>query len=86
MVFLGIWQLDRMEQKQQRLDSIAQKYTTAPMHPFDVDEQWQDVRDVPVQFRGELQATQLIFLDNQITNGASGYDVLVPVITRGGTK
>ena len=83
MVFLGIWQLDRMEQKQQRLDSIAQKYTTAPMHPFDVAEQWQDVRDVPVQFRGELQATQLIFLDNQISNGTSGYDVLVPVITRG---
>ena len=83
MVFLGVWQLDRMEQKQQRLDSIAQKYTTAPMHPFDVADQWQDVRDVPVQFRGELQTTQLIFLDNQITNGTSGYDVLVPVITRG---
>jgi cytochrome oxidase assembly protein ShyY1 len=83
MVFLGSWQLDRMEQKQHRLDSIAQKYTTAPMHPFDVAEQWQDVRDVPVKFRGELNADQPILLDNQITAGATGYDVLVPVITRG---
>lgn len=83
MVFLGVWQLDRMEQKQHRLDSIAQKYTTAPMHPFDVAAQWQDVRDVPVKFSGKLQSEQLILLDNQISAGASGYDVLVPVNTRG---
>lgn len=83
MVSLGLWQLDRMEQKQHRLDSIAQKYTTAPMHPLDVPAQWQDVRDVPVSFRGTVQSGQIILLDNQITNGKTGFDVLVPVVTRG---
>ncbi|GGF63085.1 SURF1-like protein [Alteromonas lipolytica] len=83
MVFLGFWQLDRMEQKQHRLDSIAQKYATAPMHPLDVAAQWQDIRDVPVSFRGQVQTGMMILLDNQITNGKTGYDVLVPVVTQG---
>lgn len=83
LISLGVWQLNRMSEKQTRLDSIAQKTTTAPMHPLDVPMQWEDVRDVPVQFTGTLQANRVLLVDNQIYQGKPGYDVIVPVVTRG---
>ena len=83
MVSLGFWQLDRMTQKQHRLNSIAQKNTETPIHPFSVAGQWQDVRDVPVRFHGIVEGGRVILLDNQIIKGRAGYDVIIPVLTRG---
>lgn len=83
MVSLGFWQLDRMTQKQHRLDSIAQKNAVTPIHPFSATKQWQDVRDVPVRFNGIVGHSRVLLLDNQIVDGRPGYDVIVPVLTRG---
>ncbi len=83
MVSLGFWQLDRMTQKQHRLDSIAQKNAVTPIHPFSAADQWQDVRDVPVRFTGQVADNRVLLLDNQIVKGRPGYDVIVPVVTRG---
>ncbi|MDC8829300.1 SURF1 family protein [Alteromonas gilva] len=83
MVSLGVWQLDRMAQKQHRLDSIAHKNAETPIHPFSATGQWQDVRDVPVRFTGIVRHSRVLLLDNQIIKGRPGYDVIVPVLTRG---
>lgn len=82
MIALGVWQLQRMQQKQLRLQSIAQKYVSAPMHPFAVSDRYTDIRDVPVRVTGTLQSEKVVLIDNQIQQGQPGYDVLVPMLTQ----
>ncbi len=83
MVSLGCWQLARMDQKQQRLHSIAQKEAQAPMQVFEALQSFSEVRDVPVRFVGQVDATRVILLDNQIYQGKPGYAVIVPVRSEG---
>lgn len=83
MVSLGLWQLDRMEQKQQRLASIAQKSAAAPVSLAALPANT-DVRDFPVQFSGSRQDTSLFLIDNQIEQGQVGYAVVATYITAAG--
>ncbi len=80
MVFLGFWQLDRMEQKQQRLASITQKQASGPVD-FSQTLNMPDPRDVHVAVTGIPDRQSVLLLDNQIHDGVPGYDVLVPVQT-----
>nr|WP_181405112.1 SURF1 family protein [Aestuariibacter sp. GS-14] len=79
MVSLGCWQLARMEQKQQRLHSIAQKAAQAPMQVSQALQSFSDVRDIPVSFSAEVDSSRAILLDNQVYQGKPGYAVIVPV-------
>ena len=83
MCWLGFWQLDRMAQKQQRLDSITQKQgkeSLSLIQALGTD----DPRDRPVTFEGTPDAKRVLLLDNQIYQQQIGYDVLVPVNTNAG--
>ncbi len=84
MLGLGVWQLDRMNQKQQRLASIAQKEHLGTI-PLQELLQHQDIRDAKVSFEGQTDNQRIFFLDNKIFNGKVGYQVLAPVETNQGT-
>jgi len=84
MARLGIWQLERMEEKSLRLASIAQKKDNGPLSLAALNTLDQDIQDYPVGVNGRVSADFLIYLDNQIENGRVGYQVLAPVITDAG--
>ncbi|MEW9797774.1 SURF1 family protein [Alteromonas sp. CYL-A6] len=83
MMMLGFWQLDRMEQKQRRLDSIAQKQAEETLDITDAVK-FTDPRDVRIRMTGTPDTDAVLLLDNQIVDGRPGYDVLVPVMTNVG--
>ena len=77
-VRLGFWQLERGEQKQQKLSAISKLQTQGVMS-------WQQLLNLPkdwnktgvlVQLTGRFVEGQYWFLDNQVYNGQVGYDVL----------
>lgn len=84
MCGLGFWQLDRMEQKEQRLASIAQKQSGELMGLQTALRSSGDPRDVSVSFGGRPDTSRIMYLDNQIENGQVGYDIIVPVQTDAG--
>jgi len=83
MCWLGFWQLDRMEQKQQRLNSITQKQGKESLSLIQALAS-NDPRDTRVVFEGVPDITRVLLLDNQIYNKQVGYSVLVPVNTNAG--
>ncbi|WP_414829057.1 SURF1 family protein [Alteromonas sp. H39] len=81
MCGLGFWQLDRMEQKEQRLASIAQKQSGGLMGLQTAIRSAGDPRDLRVAFTGTPDTSRMMYLDNQIENGQVGYDIVLPVRT-----
>lgn len=81
---LGMWQLDRMNQKEQRLASIAQKQSGGPIGLQTAIRSAEDPRDVSVTFGGTPDTSRVMYLDNRIENGQVGYDVILPVQTDAG--
>lgn len=84
MCGLGFWQLDRMEQKEQRLASIAQKQSGGLMGLQSAIRSAGDARDLQVAFTGTPDTSRIMYLDNRIENGQAGYDIVVPVQTEAG--
>ncbi|MDU0353256.1 SURF1 family protein [Paraglaciecola aquimarina] len=85
MFALGIWQLQRAEQKNQRLASIEQMQDATAIGLADVLSNINDMVDVPIQFDASPELTQYFLLDNKIHQGRVGYQVLVPLETKQGT-
>lgn len=78
-IALGIWQLDRAEQKRQMLlnlqevrDSKAERLSDGNVEPFK-----------PYEFKGGF-LQQTVLLDNRIRSGQVGYEVLQPLETETG--
>lgn len=84
MVSLGFWQLDRMHQKQQRLASIAQKSQQGALNLDALQSTHGDLRDIPVSFNGTPEGEHILLLDNQVSKGQVGFDVVLPVSTNAG--
>lgn len=80
---LGVWQLQRMVQKQQRLDSITEKQQKETVGLVTAL-QMNDPRDVDVKFTGNVDNQHLILLDNQVVDSQVGFDVIAPVLTNVG--
>lgn len=80
MFFLGFWQLERKQEKEQRLAQIESREGANPLYLADIVDDPNAFVDFPVRLTGELQE-QLFFIDNRIKNGIAGYEVLAPVIT-----
>lgn len=85
MIGLGLWQLDRMHQKQARLADIEQKQQQSPLDIQALFTMDTDVRDVKVTFAGIPDNNQILLLDNRLHQGQVGYQVLSPVLVNGGT-
>ena len=81
MLRLGFWQLERGDQKQQRLEQIEHKRKMSPYQVNDVLAFSGDHRDLPLSVTGRPQKDRILLLDNRIVQGQVGYEVLVPVYT-----
>ncbi|QJR80858.1 SURF1 family protein [Alteromonas pelagimontana] len=84
MVALGLWQLERMRQKEERLTSIAQKQQNGTVALAALDPVSEDIRDYSVTFQGVPHPEMTMLLDNQIEKSQVGFDVIVPVQTAQG--
>lgn len=86
MFALGNWQLQRAEQKTERLLAIKLAAKTAQVDlqqvlRSNVDE----MLDMPVNFEGAADAVHYFLVDNKIIKGRVGYQILVPMQTDSGT-
>ena len=79
MLRLGVWQLERGEEKRLRLAQIEARQSLNPFTLAEILAFEQDIRDLPVSFEGRGQAQNLLLLDNRIVNGQVGYEVVLPV-------
>lgn len=86
MFALGIWQLQRAEEKTLRLIAIEHAAKTD-----EVDLQQvlrgniNEMQDMPINLNGVAESAQYFLLDNKIHEGRVGYQVLVPIQTKSGT-
>jgi cytochrome oxidase assembly protein ShyY1 len=93
MFGLGIWQLERKVEKDERLQQIAERKSNQPYKLEEilnrltrntVDPKMADIQDFPVTFLGKAHTDELFFIDNKIVAGKTGYQVLVPIETLSG--
>lgn len=81
MFALGVWQLERAEQKTQRLAQIKQRQMQNTVELADINQMQGDNRDITFFATGNLTASRYFLLDNRIHNGQVGYEVIVPIET-----
>jgi len=85
MFALGMWQLDRAAEKEQRLVSIqqasqAEGTTLKQVLASDIE----SMLDMPIKFRGLVNNKEFFLLDNKIYQGRVGYQVLAALKTDSG--
>ena len=86
LLALGMWQLDRSEQKRAFLKSQEQAIATEPLHLSAVIENNTEAqRYRKVVAIGRYDVAHQFLIDNQINNGKAGYFVLTPLILTGET-
>ena len=85
LISLGIWQLNRAEQKQQWLDQLAQGELQAPVTLEQLNQEIPgETNNLPaVQHRkvaiyGHFLSEPLFFLDNKMRHSRPGFEVIVP--------
>lgn len=77
---LGVWQLDRAEQKRELKGIYLKRSSLSPLEADDFD-RWEDGALVAwrrVRARGHYDPRVTVLLDNQIVHGIPGYFVLTP--------
>ncbi len=88
-LFLGFWQLERLEQKQALLTSIfkATHETTSPLDAI-VDTDLTDPSKLaykPVSLEGKFDLTKKVFIAPKVLEGRIGGHVVVPLVLKTGT-
>ncbi len=78
LIKLGMWQLDRADEKEQYFSSIMVR-TAQPHQPL-ASVTAQDLSQYPVVVSGTLLHQYTFLLDNITNNGRVGYHVLVPLL------
>lgn len=87
LLALGIWQLDRSEQKRGLLKMQEQAVATETLHlSADMDDKTGALRYRQVEVTGRYDMAHQFLIDNQISGGKVGYFVLTPLVLAGGTK
>lgn len=76
---LGVWQLQRTEEKQALLDSHSQRMAQAPLNSLPSAMEVEPSRYRRVNVFGHYDAAHQVLLDNQVYNGRVGYQVLTPL-------
>lgn len=78
LIGLGLWQLDRAEQKRARADTYADRMSAAPIAlEAWLDAGLEDVRWRRVSVHGRF-GEQVLVLDNRVLDGRLGVEVLSP--------
>lgn len=78
MLWLGFWQLDRYDQRQDQLDSFAAAEALAPLG-FDEISDAARQRFRAVTVNGRYLADRQILIDNIVRNSRNGFFVLSPI-------
>ncbi len=87
LIALGMWQLDRSEQKRAFLDAQEQAAATEILHlSAALDNNAQVLKYRNVEATGHYDVAHQFLIDNQISDGKPGYFVLTPFILTGETK
>jgi cytochrome oxidase assembly protein ShyY1 len=78
LINLGLWQSSRAIEKEQRLSRITSLNTTSPISLQQVVSlsNTENINDFPVQASGRFVAEKIFLLDNQVSGGRLGYQVL----------
>jgi surfeit locus 1 family protein len=76
-VTAGLWQRDRMEQKEALRAQLDAAAVRAPQ-PLPAPNDWTEWRFVPVTATGAFDAAHQILLDNRVHDGRAGYHVITP--------
>ena len=74
-IWLGIWQIDRSQQKQQLQDEFYQQQQLPAVNFVEANPSKQYQR---INFSGTLDRNRYWLLDNQVEQGRQGYRVIVP--------
>lgn len=81
MFALGEWQLQRAEDKKQRLESVQQRQLLSPLSIEEINTMKGDIRDLPFAAEGVFTVDKYFLLDNKIHQGKVGYQVVAPMQT-----
>ncbi|MGB0937562.1 MAG: SURF1 family protein [Colwellia sp.] len=83
LINLGLWQSSRAIEKEQRLSRIASLNTTNPISLQQVValSNTENINDFPVNANGVFIAEKVFLLDNQVSGGRLGYQVLQILMT-----
>jgi len=87
LIALGMWQLDRSEQKRAFLKEQKQALATETLHlSTAIEHNTEALRYRNVEVTGRYDVAHQFLIDNQISDGKAGYFVLTPFILTGETK
>ncbi len=76
---LGIWQLNRAEEKRQLQNSIEQNVNREPLQLFSsISNNWEELRYRPIRARGYFANNFTLYLDNRVHNTKAGYHIILP--------
>ncbi|MGZ4968398.1 MAG: SURF1 family protein [Methylobacter sp.] len=81
LIALGMWQLDRSEQKRAFLNAQEQAATAETLHlSTAIENNTEALRYRNVEVAGHYDVTHQFLIDNQVSEGKVGYFVLTPFI------
>jgi surfeit locus 1 family protein len=79
LIGLGLWQLDRADQKRQLQAEYDRRQAETPKRLRSVLEEAAALRYRPVRVRGRYEPDYQFLLDNRVHQGRAGYHVLTPL-------
>ena len=80
-VHLGLWQLERANEKERYLEQSAQNELKPIISlPHHIGKQAESLRNRQVFFHGQALSDRQFLLDNQIRNGRAGVNVITPFL------
>lgn len=85
LVGLGVWQLERAEQKLALQQSHDRRATESPLRMYSTMQDAETFRYRRVQVRGHYEPEHQILHDNRVHQGQAGYHVLTPFVIENGT-
>ncbi|MBU2713477.1 SURF1 family protein [Zooshikella harenae] len=83
-IYLGFWQLGRAEEKKNILNNYHLLKKSAPLVIHSVEQITSLANYQPISLSGKFDNKRFFLLDNQIINGHTGYDVIMPFYLNNG--
>lgn len=84
MFALGVWQLQRAQEKTQRLDNMHLANAAEVLDLERAKRLGKAALDMPIRIAGKVDVEHYFLIDNRIFKGQVGFDVLLPVETAQG--